>query len=394
MKTLAAVTLVLTFALAGPAGAATVSSDGNTVRYAAEDASTHSAVIADTPEQIRVTQVRGSALRPGPGCSLESVPAGASPAVTCPRGGVARVLADMGGGPDSIAVALTPSGPPLTVNGGANTDTVEYSIGGGPVAVTLDGAPGDGRPARGDNIGADVENVGGTAADDSLIGNDAQNFLNGGPGRDMLATAGDDDVVDAREFTDCGEGGSCPKPERDTISCGDGRDVVDGDSTDDVAADCELVVRDNNIFLTPGDDEFAGFRPNLGITGGRGDDRITGLGDDRLEGSSGNDVLRAGPSGENIVRGGSGNDEISGNRDSDTIAGGYGRDRIGGGPAKDSIDGGAGRDVLFGHQGNDRIVSRERRDEPDRVSCGSGRDTVIADRNDRISRDCERVVRG
>jgi hypothetical protein len=41
------------------------------------------------------------------------------------------------------------------------------------------------------------------------------------------------------------------------------------------------------------------------------------------------------------------------------------------------------------------MVSRERGSETDRVRCGAGRDTVIADRHDVIDRrSCERVQRG
>ena len=44
---------------------------------------------------------------------------------------------------------------------------------------------------------------------------------------------------------------------------------------------------------------------------------------------------------------------------------------------------------MRGGPGDDRIVSEDGR--TDTVSCGGGVDTVLADRKDRVSRDCERV---
>lgn len=393
MRAFVAATLVVSVVAAAPATAATVSRDGSTVRYVADDPSVHTAVVSDTAAEIQIGQVRGSTLEAGPGCAMTATSRGTTPVVVCPRDGVTQIAAQFGSGDDSLSVALTPSAPALTMSGGAGVDVVNY-IRGGPVSVTLDGASNDGSPGRGDNIGPDVENVGGTDGNDGITGSDAANDLAGNSGRDALTGGGGDDFFEAREFVDCGEGDACPDPQADTISCGPGRDLVDGDHTDLVADDCELVVRSNSIGLTSGADTFAGFRPNLTIIGRAGNDRISGMGNDQLEGNSGDDLLRAGPFGQNSVRGGSGDDVLVGHSGDEYMAGGYGRDRINGRGDKDRIDGGAGRDLLSGGAGNDRIVSRERGDERDRVSCDSGRDIVIADRNDVVSRSCERVIRG
>ncbi|MEA2375588.1 MAG: hypothetical protein QOD53_2051 [Thermoleophilaceae bacterium] len=99
------------------------------------------------------------------------------------------------------------------------------------------------------------------------------------------------------------------------------------------------------------------------ILGGRGNDVISGLeGDDCLYGQSGRDRLKGGPG-------------------NDTLKGGKGADRSKGGPGKNKIDGGSG---------NDRIDSRNGVKE--KVRCGKGRDTVRADRKDKL-RGCERVRR-
>jgi dipeptidyl aminopeptidase/acylaminoacyl peptidase len=47
---------------------------------------------------------------------------------------------------------------------------------------------------------------------------------------------------------------------------------------------------------------------------------------------------------------------------------------------------------IYGLEGDDRILARDGRRE--RIGCGPGRDRVVADRNDALARDCERVSRG
>jgi hypothetical protein len=100
--------------------------------------------------------------------------------------------------------------------------------------------------------------------------------------------------------------------------------------------------------------------------------RVATAGADRLVGTPRRDVLRGlgGP---------------------DTILGGAGDDLLDGGTGNDTLVGGRGRDVLYGRAGNDVLSVRDGR--RDRVSCGAGRDRVIADRLDTVARDCERVSR-
>jgi hypothetical protein len=43
-------------------------------------------------------------------------------------------------------------------------------------------------------------------------------------------------------------------------------------------------------------------------------------------------------------------------------------------------------------RGNDRIRARD--DQSDRITCGPGRDRVLADTSDRVGSDCEVVERG
>jgi len=100
---------------------------------------------------------------------------------------------------------------------------------------------------------------------------------------------------------------------------------------------------------------------------------------DRLEGTTASERITGGP-GDDVIRGRGGDDCLKGNRGADRIAGGRGADRI---------DGGPGRDVLRGGAGADRIDSRG--GGHDKARCGGGRDRIVADRGDRIAKDCERV---
>jgi Ca2+-binding RTX toxin-like protein len=66
-------------------------------------------------------------------------------------------------------------------------------------------------------------------------------------------------------------------------------------------------------------------------------------------------------------------------------------ERILGTTGADSIEGTLGADVIRARAGDDVIDVRS--GDRDRVSCGAGRDLVRAGRDDRVDRNCERVVR-
>jgi len=65
-------------------------------------------------------------------------------------------------------------------------------------------------------------------------------------------------------------------------------------------------------------------------------------------------------------------------------------DRLTGGLGNDNLDGGVGRDIYTGGPGRDVIRSRDGLREV--ISCGTGADTVIADRLD-AAIGCERILR-
>jgi RTX calcium-binding nonapeptide repeat (4 copies) len=114
-------------------------------------------------------------------------------------------------------------------------------------------------------------------------------------------------------------------------------------------------------------------------------------GADRGRGGSGRDLMLGGL-GKDRLSGGSGADRVRGGSSADRLDGGSGNDSLSGGSGNDRIKGSTGRDRISGGSGKDRIDTRDRR-RGDRVACGSGRDSVVADRRDRVARDCERVRR-
>ena len=172
-----------------------------------------------------------------------------------------------------------------------------------------------------------------------LVGTAGRDLLNGTPFGDLIQGLGGNDTLDGLEGKDCLEGG-------------------------------------------PGDDR---------LLGGTNDDRLNGgSGADSLNGGPGQDVL-TGADGKDALGGGSNADRLSGGNGNDSLRGEAGNDTISGGAGNDRLDAGKGANTLSGGAGNDRLFAANGR--RDRVRCGSGFDSVNADRTDRVASDCERVSR-
>jgi Ca2+-binding RTX toxin-like protein len=82
---------------------------------------------------------------------------------------------------------------------------------------------------------------------------------------------------------------------------------------------------------------------------------------------------------------------LSGSSAGDVLDGTDGADIVCGLGGDDRITGGTGSDRLFGGDGDDTIDARD--GAFDVVGCGTGTDTVHADRSDLVGRDCEHVTR-
>lgn len=155
-----------------------------------------------------------------------------------------------------------------SISGGTGADTVSYATSPFPVRVSLDNIANDGATGELDYIDSTVENIVGSAYNDSLVGSAGGNVLNGGAGNDIVF----------------GQDGN------DTILGRDGNDTLFGDAGND------------NILGDAGKDL---------IHGGLGNDSLTGgSAIDRLYGDEGNDTLMANDSAAaDIVDGGIGTDK-------------------------------------------------------------------------------------
>jgi Ca2+-binding RTX toxin-like protein len=96
-----------------------------------------------------------------------------------------------------------------------------------------------------------------------------------------------------------------------------------------------------------------------------------------------------GTEGGDLIRGRQGNDRLNGANGDDCVRGGPGSDRVGGGDGDDQLNGGQKPDRVVGGSGDDLIKVRAGR--IDLVRCGSGNDTVRAQRTDIVGKDCEKV---
>lgn len=130
------------------------------------------------------------------------------------------------------------------------------------------------------------------------------------------------------------------------------------------------------------------------ISGGHGDDTITGnehanellgkSGDDIINGLGGNDYIVGGID-DDTIDAGPGDDNVFGNAGRDSIKGGSGSDTIDGGIGYDTIRGGSGNDILIGNKGNDRLFGQAGNDilngnaGNDILVGGSGVDTINGD---------------
>jgi Ca2+-binding RTX toxin-like protein len=134
------------------------------------------------------------------------------------------------------------------------------------------------------------------------------------------------------------------------------------------------------------------------LNGTNGPDTIFGLGgNDVLLGMGGNDLLDGG-AGDDNLDGAAGKDKLKGQKGDDTLTGGPGNDILIGGPGKDKLNGGAGNDTLTGNAGKDSLVGGPGNDKinardgvSELIKCGPGKDTVRADKKDRLS-GCEKRI--
>ncbi|MDZ4056797.1 MAG: calcium-binding protein [Polynucleobacter sp.] len=217
-----------------------------------------------------------------------------------------------------------------TIVGGQGSDTVFFGTLAIDRAVDLAHAEAAIVSFGGVSFGS-IENVIAGDGNDTILGSNLGNLVDGSGGVDFLQGRGGNDTIkggDGNDFLLGGEG-------NDIVCGGDGGDFIDGDEGDDW------------------------------IVGGMGDDFLFGgAGDDFVEAGDGNDALQ-GKDGSDVLQGGARDDTLFGGAGTDRSFGGIGDDIIfcedgddvgNGGGGNDTIIGGGGADSLLGMDGSDILI--------------------------------------
>lgn len=303
-----------------------------------------------------------------------------------------------------------------TLNGGNGVDTANYDLFpatfGGVNANLTTGVvnfPNSGSSLT--NTLISIENLIGSAGNDTLTGDAGNNRLQGGDGNDVL---------------DYGGGGN------DTFDGGNGIDTVtygsySGPIYADLANGYTYVLANDgiNIFVntlssienligSQGNDTILGSTADNYLYGGTGNDSISGgSGNDTLDGGSGNDTLigglgndtyyvdsigdvvqeapnegtdtvfasvsyTLGANVENLILTGTSNINGAGNDLDNVIQGNAGNNFLTSGNGNDTLIGGAGQDYMYGEAGNDILNGYGGTvGETDQLTGGTGADTFI-----------------
>ncbi len=297
------------------------------------------------------------------------------------RGGDGNDIYNGGDGDDTFPCGTADDGSD-TMNGGAHTvaDTVDYSARTAAITVTLDGTgnDGDGGTTENDDVKADVENVKGGTAADSLTGSSAANVLSGGAGNDTLVGGDGADVLNGDADNDTFNEGTASNG-GDTFNGGAGTDtvtytgrtvfvtvVIDATALDGEASELDKVMVDVE-----------------NVTGGDGNDIITGS------------------TSANVLDGGDGNDTLNGGDGADTLRGGAGDDGLNGGNGDDIFDEGTAdsdADTMLGGAGIDLANYSGRTNAitivMDATSSSTGTAGGETGEGDRVGTDVENLIGG
>ena len=115
-------------------------------------------------------------------------------------------------------------------------------------------------------------------------------------------------------------------------------------------------ITDDLIVALAGDDRVQGSEGQDTLLGGHSDDTLFGQsGDDLIEGNTENDQLSGGD-GEDTLLGGPGADLLFGSAGNDYLEGGSGTNSVSGDSGNDTLFGGHGNDSLWGDSGTDSFV--------------------------------------
>ena len=299
-----------------------------------------------------------------------------------------------------------------SIDGGTGVDTLDFGAA-ARTAVFVDleagTASGGGTGGAGSAVLVSIENVNGSAFNDSIIGNAAANFLFGfdgndgligGEGNDRLEGGAGDDHLRGQYGADTlvgGDGNDALNGDQVGFDLGDssadqliggaGNDTLDGGfgggnmldgglgddtyyvwATNDVLSDVggidHVITVHSNWTLGDGFENLSTTTDDQGssaasfLAGNELNNIVDGnkMNVGRIEGRGGNDTLYgSGLDGHTEIDGGDGNDVIHGGH-SATMWGGAGNDFLESSFRPDILDGGVGNDTLQGGDGDDQYV--------------------------------------
>ena len=267
--------------------------------------------------------------------------------------------------------------------GGPGTDTADYSSSAAGVTVNLLTGLGSGGDAQGDVL-TGIENVIGSAQDDTLAGGGGANALAGGLGNDgYVVDDGADAVVE---------------------NAGEGTDTVFSTIHLQLPANVESLVLQGSADLQA----YGNGLVNT-LIGNTGSNLLDGgAGADAMSGGAGNDVYFVDNGGDTATEGaGQGTDAVfasahfalSANVETLVLQGGvdlqgYGNDLVNtliGNTGSNLLDGGAGADVMIGGAGND-VYFVDNAGDIATENAGQGTDAVFASAHFALSANVETLV--
>ena len=229
-----------------------------------------------------------------------------------------------------------------TLDGGDGLDTAAYTGSTAAVTVNLGTSTATGGDAEGDTF-TSIENLAGSAFDDTLTGDAGNNVLEGAAGADVLDGG---DGLDTAAYTHSSAAV--------TVNLLNGTNTG-GDAASDTITNIE------NVSGSRYNDTLTGDTKANRLDGGSGHDRLTGgAGADVLVGGPGNDAAYYASSAAavtvNLLDGtGTGGDaegdtldsieNLSGSGHDDTLTGNAGNNVLEGGAGADTLDGGEGIDT-------------------------------------------------
>ena len=233
-----------------------------------------------------------------------------------------------------------------TLDGGSGIDTAQYADASAAVSINLSLNTAQNTGGAGNDTLISIENLIGSAYNDTLTGNSDANVLMGGAGNDTLDGAVGIDTIQYTDATaavtvnlslstaqNTGGAGTDTLLNIENLIGGAFNDILTGSSAANVlggGAGNDTLDGGSGIDTAQYSDATAAVSVNLSSTtaqntGGAGMDRLLNI--ENLTGSVFNDNL-TGNAGANVLKGGDGNDNLLGGAGDDTLDGGNGVDWV------------------------------------------------------------------